>query len=79
MGKINVTEDGKYLYSWLFEIEGKDLEILTGKDIGSMAGEPRRISISMDSPNVVASNPSKRLSKEKRYKIIIVETDLVDW
>lgn len=78
MAKIDVIDEkGMYLYSWMFEVSGENLELLAGQEIGSMAGEPRRISVFMDYPNMVASNPSKKLSKNKRYKIIIVDSELV--
>lgn len=79
MEKIKITDmNGFCLYSWMFEVDGKNLELMNGQEIGSMAGEPRRISVFMDYPNIVASNPSKRLSKDKRYKILIVESELVE-
>lgn len=75
---MNITKDGKYLYSWRFEVEGDNLDLLNGQHIGSMAGEPRRIAIFMDFPNVVASNPMRRLDKTKRYTVLIVESDLIE-
>lgn len=78
MAKIDVIDEkGMYLYSWMFEVSGENLELMAGKDIGSMAGGPRRISIYMEYPNVIASNPSRVLSKNRRYKIIIVDSELV--
>ena len=59
-------------------MDGKDLDILNGQDLGSMAGEPRRIAVFMDFPNVVASNPSRKLSKDKVYTVLVVESELVE-
>jgi hypothetical protein len=79
MAKIDVVDEkGVYLYSWMFEVSGENLELMNGKEIGSMAGEPRRISVFMDYPNLVVSNPSKKLLKNKRYKVIVVESELVE-
>ena len=75
---LKITKDGKYLYSWRFSVEGKNLDLLTGEEIGSMAGEPRRIAVFMDLPYVVAANPSKKLSDDKNYTVLIVESDLVE-
>jgi hypothetical protein len=79
MRKIDIIDErGMYLYSWMFEVSGENLELMAGKDIGSMAGEPRRISVYMEYPNIVASNPSRVLSNKKQYKVIIVESELVN-
>lgn len=75
---MKITENGKYLYSWRFNVDGENLDLLTGQHIGSMAGEPRRICVFMDFPNIVASNPGKKLSKDKSYTVLIVESDLVE-
>ena len=75
---MKTTKDGKYLYSWQFCVDGENLDILNGQELGSMAGTPRRVSIFMDYPNVIASNPSRKLSKGKRYTVMIVESDLVE-
>ena len=75
--KIKLLDDnGHFLYSWLFTVEGANLDLLSGQELGSLAGTPRRINVTMDYPNVIASNPARKLSKDKQYKVIILESDL---
>jgi hypothetical protein len=78
MSNLKITKDGKYLYSWRFDVDGKNLDLLSGQDLGSMAGEPRRIAVFMDGSHTIASNPGRKLSKDKTYTVLIVEADLVE-
>ena len=72
---IEITdEDGVHQYSNLYRASGENIHITTG-GLGSIAGTPKVVNVTVMWPHLVAQNPAKNIDSTKEYDIIIIERE----
>ena len=71
-----VDKQGMYLYSMLYEAYGKELNVYY-EDRGSLAGIPTDVTIHIENPNVLATNPDRvPLDPNAVYQVIIIQKNI---
>jgi len=72
---IEITdEDGVHQYSNMYRASGENIHITTG-GLGSIAGTPKVVNVTVMWPHLVAQNPAKNIDSTKEYDIIIIERE----
>lgn len=70
-----VDENNQYLFSYLYEIDGKDIDVMQTKRAASIAGTPAYVCIMLAGPPMISIPPNKDIMKGKRYKVIVIECE----